>query len=250
MTVSNSGYENTHRTMNEDERAIEEEQKRKRPLSAEDFSVYRNQLMNEWSPTEAESIFIEVYVNTLDVSQAAKEAGIYHATARKWLRYPPIIEEVTLRLREMKVNPAEIVTNLGRIMRTDISDFIVAEEDEDGKKRLRYDLTRATELNLTYGIQKLSLYRDGSIKDIVLEDRSRAIEMLGRMLFLFPKEEGRDRDERSLADRLASLPFDRDVLAEELGKVQRMLRPAKVVIDGNVVGEVIPKPDDDGDAHE
>lgn len=188
--------------------------------------------------TEEQVVFIEVYAQTLDLKRAAQEAGISRSLAFRLRRHPAIQRAVTERLRQERVNPAEVIENAGRIMRTDMRDFLLVEKwtNDEGVEQssVRFDLESAIRDDTTYAIKKVSFYKDGSVKDIEIESRLAAIEMVGRLFALFPETQ-RDIDSRSLIERLAELPFDESAKAEELSKILRILKPQKQkVIEGEV----------------
>lgn len=190
--------------------------------------------------TEDQIVFIESYCTTLDWKRAALDAGYDRNYAHTLSKYPPIQKAIQERLRKQKVNPAEVVNNAGRIMRTDIRDFIKieTETDEEGVEQttVRFDLEAAIRDDTTYGIKRITFYRDGSVKDVELENRLVAIEMIGRLFALFPEHQ-READDRSLLERLAALPFDDGAKAEELGKIMRALRPKQTTIEGDVLAD-------------
>ncbi len=192
--------------------------------------------------TEQEAVFIESYfTNGLDVHRAMRDAGFGGST-----HYSTVLGRANIqnaiheRMKFEKVGVPQLLELIAKLARADMQDIYTIEEwddeqvasvDEDGTEHVRIvhhkravpDLVRAIESGNSYIIKAVEHNRDGSVKKLLIEDRSTYIGMLAEVLGLIKSPGDKRGQPRSYRDRIRESGIDPMVILEELEALKREL---------------------------
>lgn len=119
--------------------------------------------------SDKQKIFVEVYLRTLNATEAARQAGYAHPADSGYenLRKPEIRKLIAVRLSQEKVETSEVLARAVRQMRGSLSDFLnfdklVAQQPvldlDQARERGQLHLVKKIEYTDLGGIKKIELY--------------------------------------------------------------------------------------------